>query len=130
MNAPHYDIAVNINLGTFLTLGTDLFCGEWGTPDAQVLVLDGPAPPSDLPFTYESISIQVLVRGQKSQAARLVYETAKMVYDYLIGLPDNFEANGCGYSSFEPSSNIAPLGKDENDRHIYSMNFSAYRAGV
>ena len=130
MNAPHYDIAQKISTGTALTLGGALFCGEWGSPDAQVLVLDGIAPPSELPYTYEQIGIQVLVRGAKRQAAREVYETAKIVYDFLIALPDNFETNGCEYSSFEPSSNIAPLGRDENERHLYSMNFTAYRSGV
>lgn len=130
MNAPHFDIASKIGAGTSLTLGTDLFCGEWGRADYQVLVMDGVAPPSDLPFSYEQIGIQILVRGAKSQAARSVYETGKMVYDFIISLPDNFDANGCQYSSFEPSSNLAHIGKDENERHIYTMNFTAYRSGV
>lgn len=112
-----------------LTLGADLFSAEWGKPNKQVLVMDGVAPASELVYTYEEVAIQILVRGEKDEPQHDVYERAKALSDWLLLLQD-FMANGCGYKSFEPESNIAPLGKDGNERHTYSMNFSTYRAGV
>lgn len=128
-NAPHFDLATKINSDTAYVLGTDLFGGEWGDVDKQVAVYDGVSPPSELKTVYEEVSIQVLVRGGKCEAAHEVYKRAKELSDYLL-LLDDFSVNGCGYKSLEPTSNIAPLGKDENERHTYSMNFNTYRAGV
>jgi hypothetical protein len=128
-NAPHFDIATKINADTSYVLGADLFGGEWGDTDEQVLILDGVASASELKDVYEEVSIQALVRGKKCEAAHDVYLKAKVLSNYLLNL-DDFEVNGCGYKLFEPSSNIAPLGKDDNERHTYSMNFLTYRAGV
>jgi len=128
-NPQHYDIATKIDEGTALTFGVDLFGGEWGKPDEQVLVMDGSAPASELKDVYEEVSVQILVRGEPRVAPFKVYRRAKELSDFLLNLND-FEVNGCGYKDFEPTSNIAPLGKDKNERHTYSMNFTTYRAGV
>lgn len=130
MNSQAFDVSDKINADNIADLGTDLFSGEWGEPDKQALVLDGIAPPSDLVFTYEEVGIQILVRGDKNESANEVYLVAKTISDYLLNLPDGWDINGCGYKSFEPTSNIAALGKDANERHTYSMNFTTFRAGV
>ena len=131
ISAIHYDIATLLNDNGFGTLGTDLFGGEWGiSVDAQTLVLDGVGTPSDLKELYEQPSVQILVRGEKNQAAHLVYSSAKAISDFLVTLAESVTINTTEYKGFEPSSNIAPLGKDANERHIYSMNFFTYRAAI
>ena len=128
--AVHFDIATLLNDNALGTLGTDLFGGEWGDTDKQTLVLDGVGTPSDLKQTFEQPGMQILVRGEKRQAAHLVYDVAKAIYDFLVTQPESVTINSTEYKGFEPSSNIAPLGKDANERHIYSMNFSTYRTAI
>ena len=130
MNSPAYDISDKINADGQASLGVDLFSAEWGKPNQQFLVLDGVSAPSDLVFTYEEVGVQIITRGEKNEPQNEVYLRAKTLSDYLLNLPDNWDVNGCGYKSFEPTSNIAALGKDANERHTYSMNFFTYRAGV
>ena len=129
-NAIHFDIATLLNDNALGSLGVDLFGGEWGSVDAQTLVLDGAGTVSPLKQTYEQPSVQILVRGEKLQASHLVYATAKAIYDFLVTQSESVTINTTEYKGFEPSSNIAPLGKDANERHIYSMNFSTYRAAI
>ena len=127
MNAPHYDVATLLDDNAIGTLATDLFGGEWGKPDRQILILDGPGIPSELKTLFENPSIQILVRGDKDEAARTVYTTAKAVYDFLVAQTDSVTINGCEYKGFEVRTNITPLGMDESQRHIYSMNFLTWR---
>ena len=130
-NAPYFDITTFLNDNGFGTLGVDLNGSEWVLGvDAQTLVLDGVGTPSDLKQTFENPGIQVLVRGVKNGAAHLVYTKAKEISDFLVTQPESVTINTTEYKGFEPSSSIAPLGKDANERHIYSMNFSTYRAAI
>jgi hypothetical protein len=126
-NAIHYDVATLLNDNALGTLGTDLFGGEWGTPDAQTLVLDGAGTPSDLKELYEQPSVQILVRGERQEAAHMVYTKAKVISDFLLSQSECVTINATDYKGFEQGSNIAALGKDENERHIYSMNFYTWR---
>jgi hypothetical protein len=127
MNAIHYDIAWLLSSNGIGQLGEDLFGGEWGQTDKQVLVLDGVGTPSELKTQYEQPSVQILVRGDRNEASHLVYEKAKQVSDFLLSLDSNVAVNSANYKGFEQETNIAQLGKDENERFVYSMNFSTYR---
>ena len=130
-NAIYVDITQLLSDNGFGTLGTDLTGGEWLiSVDAQTLVLDGVGTPSDLKEVYEQPSVQILVRGEKNQAAHLVYSLAKAISDFLVTLSESVTINTTEYKGFEPSSNIAPLGKDASERHSYSMNFFTYRAAI
>jgi len=130
-NAIHFDIATLLNDNTFGVLGTDLFGGEWGIGfDAQTLVLDGVGTPSDLKEVYEQPSVQILVRGEKNQAKHIVYTRIKAISDFLVTLSESVTINTTEYKGFEPSSSIGPLGKDANERHSYSVNFSTYRTAI
>ena len=130
INAIHVDVATLLNDNALGTLGTDLFGGEWGIPDAQTLTLDGVGTPSDLKELYEQPSVQILVRGARQEAAHLVYAKAKAISDFLLSQTECVTINTTVYKGFEQGSNIAALGKDENERHIYSMNFTTYRAAI
>lgn len=128
MNATYFDVATLISdEGSFGSLGVDIFGGEWGDADRQILVLDGEGIPSDLPQTYEQPTVQVLVRGNKNESDHEVYLTAKLVSDFLLFQSDNVVVNDETYKGFQESSNIAPMGKDSKQRFAYSMNFFTWR---
>jgi hypothetical protein len=130
MNPVYIDVATELQAAGLGNLGSDLFGGEWGLADKQILVLSGGSPPSDLKEVYESVEIQILVRGDKRDSDSVVYNRAYEVSRYLLRLSDQAVLNGCIYKGFEAVTNIAPLGKDDNQRFIYSMNFNSFRSGV
>ena len=127
MNPVYYDVAFHLQSNGFGTLGDDLFGGEWGDSDKQILVIDGAGIPSPLKDSYEQPSVQILVRGNKLEPDYQVYRAAKLIYDFMVSLPETVELNGTCYKGMEIGSNLAPLGKDENQRFIYSMNFTTWR---
>ena len=127
MNPLYYDIAFFLQSNGFGTLGSDLFGGEWGSPDKQTLVLEGVATPTDLKNLYEQPSVQILVRGDKLEPDYKVYQRAYEIRKFMLSQSENVNVNGCVLKGFEEGSNIAPLGKDQNERFIYSMNFTTYR---
>ena len=129
MNAFYYDAATLLNDGlASLTLGSNLFGGEWNAgKDEQTLCIEGVGVPSDQKELYEQPSVQILVRGEKGQPDYRVYNTAKEISDFLLQQSECVTINGTTYKGFELGSNIAPLGKDENERFVYSMNFYSWR---
>lgn len=128
LNPIHYDVATLLGDNGLGVIGTDLFGGEWNAgTDAQTLVLDGIGVPTDLKDLYEQLSVQILVRGDRNEAARHVYTRAKQISDFLLSRPECVTINSTDYKGFEQGSTIAPLGKDANERHVYSMNFTTFR---
>ena len=110
----------------FGNIGYGIFGGEWGDDDAQILVLSGGGQVAAPKDQYLNVEVQFLIRGDKRQSDREVYGVAKQVYDFLILAPDSLDINGVCFTGFEPTTNLASLGKDENERFIYAMNFSTY----
>ena len=129
MNASYYDVATLLGSGiASLTLGTNLFGGEWSAGvDKQVLCIEGVGVPSEQKELYEQPSVQILVRGDKNQPDYRVYNMAKEISDFLLQQPECVKINDTDYKGFEVGSSIAPLGKDENERFVYSMNFFSWR---
>ena len=128
INTPtYYLVASLLSQNGFGSLRTDIFGGEWGRCDEQILVIEGIGTPADPKELYENPSVQILVRGDKRQASHEVYATAKNISDFMLTLPDSVDIDGVCYTGFEEASNIAQLGKDDNERFIYSMNFSTFR---
>lgn len=135
-NPAYYDLCFYLQENGLGTLGSDLFGGEWGVTynnteqndiDRQVLVLGGVATPSDLKDLYENVSIQILVRGAKNEPDYQVGQRAYTISKFLLSQPESICMNGVGYKGFEEGTPVAPLGKDENERFVYSMNFTTYR---
>lgn len=125
MNPVYIDIVDLLIAGSFPD--SELFGGEWGSPFKQILVLNTGGPASDLKQVYEVPDFQILVRGSNTDSDSSVYARAKAVFNYLCGIGNNVCINNTNYQGFEPTSNLAPLGKDENSCFIYSMNFRTYR---
>tara|TARA_R110000851_G_scaffold232246_1_gene384904 strand:- start:577 stop:990 length:414 start_codon:yes stop_codon:yes gene_type:complete len=133
-NPPYFDVMtlLQAEAALALTVGGNLFGGEWGGVDAQVLCLNAPALPSELPELVESVAVQILVRGERAGAATGsrdfdVYQRAKAITDVLLLQLDTVQINGVPYKGFEEGSGLAPLGKDKNERFTYSMNFITWR---
>ena len=83
--------------------------------------------PADLKNLYEQPSVQILVRGDKSEYDAVVWRRANTINKFLLSQPESVSVNGTCYNGFEQGSSLAPLGKDDNERFIYSMNFTTYR---
>lgn len=129
MNPMYFDVATLLNDElSSLTLGSNLFGGEWNADtDKQVLCVEGVGAPSDHKQIYEQPSVQILVRGDKGQPDYRVYNMAKEISDFLLQQSECVTINNTDYKGFEVGSTIGPLGKDENERFSYSMNFFSWR---
>ena len=72
INTPtYYLVASLLSQNGFGSLGTDIFGGEWGRCDEQILVIEGIGTPADPKELYENPSVQILVRGDKRQSCLL-----------------------------------------------------------
>lgn len=133
MNPVYVDAAMTLQSdftfkdGSNLALGENLAGGEWCDGDEQVLLLDGVGTPSDLKDVYEQVNLQILVRGNPREPDEKVYNRAYQVMRFFLNLPESVDLNGCAYKGFEQESGLLPLGKDDNERFIYSFNLSTYR---
>ena len=109
---------------------SELFGGEWGSPYKQILVLGSGGPASDLQEVYEVADFQILVRGSISDSDSAVYTRAKAVFNYLNSAGSSICIDDTNYQGFIQTSNLSPLGRDDNGCFIYSMNFRTYRNAV
>lgn len=123
----YFDVFTLLSDNGFGVIDVDLFGGGWGNADEQILVLEGVGSVVELQESYENPGIQILVRGTPRGRDIDVYARAKSISDFMIALPVNTLVNGVCYTSFKQSTNLAALGKDENERFIYTMNFTTFR---
>lgn len=122
----YVSICEYLHQNNFGNIGDDIFGGEFGDPDSQILVRSGDGQPAVPKDQYLNVDIQILVRGNKRQSDPEVYAVGKKIFDFMILTPDQIEIDGVCFTGFEPITNLASLGKDENERFIYTMNFSTY----
>jgi hypothetical protein len=126
MNQPSKDVADYLAAQGLGAVGTDIFYGQWGTPDTQLCILDATGIPSDMPDTYEQPGVQVLARGTPIEGAAPVYGRARAAWEELV-TAGIVTINGVIYQCFEPQAAPFGLGRDENSRHVYTMNFWTLR---
>lgn len=115
--------------GLGLVQAADLFIMEWGpdSTDEQILIMDTAGFDSDLKEIYEQPTFQVLARGARAAGGNAAYDSIRAVHEFLIA-QETQSIGGREYLQYEPVSNIAGLGRDDNDRHVFSMNYFTYRA--
>ena len=107
------------------TLASTIFVNDKpGSPDALIAVLGYAGQPPEWTNTnkYDRPSVQVLIRGAKNAAgaARTLAET---IYQDLDGVT-NTTLSGTFYQRIEAAqSGPTPMGKDENGRIEYVLNF-------
>lgn len=127
MNAVSVDIMQLLTDNSLGTVGVDLFAMGWGEGvDAQTLVMDQSGRDSALKEVYENPLFQILVRGDKNGDLNTAYGTIRSIHEFLIAQPTT-QINGEDYLGFEPIGSIAPLGRDDNDRPVWSMNYFTFR---
>ena len=130
MKAVSVDIMTLLANNSLGTIGTNLFAMAWGEGvDEQVLVLDAPGVNSPLKKVYEQPSFQILVRGEKNGDMNDAYQKMRDIHEFLIAQPSQ-DIDDTGYLQYEPLSSIAGLGRDDNDRGIFSMNYYTFRNSI
>lgn len=101
---------------------------EWDSKtDEQILVMLAPGAPSDLKDLFVNEGVQILVRGNPKKSAKDAYALANRLYNFMVSQSENLIINDTRYKGFEPTSNVASLGKDANERHLFSLNFETFR---
>lgn len=109
-----------------LTYGTDLHISEMpAEPDVCVSVHDSGGPPPSALFTLERPMVQIRVRAAKGHY-EAGHATAAFIRDLLNGL-HGFTLNGSRYISIFATSEVIPLGNDQNRRPEFSVNFQIQR---
>jgi len=130
MNNPAEDIATILlaesDLG--LTFATDLFTvKEPHTPINCTTIFDGVSEAPQLTFTkgedYYYDSVQVRIRHSNYATG---YALAHSIMTTLHGIGQDI-VNGTLYSLIRCKNGPAPLGLDDNGRHILVMNFEIQR---
>jgi hypothetical protein len=123
-----------------LTPGVDLFCGEWGTTseneggiytpkevDQQILILPSPVAPDELNQLNETVGVQILARGSRQESAEKVSDRIEAVHKLILAQQSTVEMNCICYTSWEKQGDTLQLGKDENGRHLFSVNLTSNR---
>ncbi|MBU2685754.1 MAG: minor capsid protein, partial [Gammaproteobacteria bacterium] len=96
------------------------------SPDTCILIKDGPGANVPNPnFTYEYPTVQILVRGAKGDYL-LGYAKATAIKNNLNGRK-HVVVNDAEYIQIVCSSDIFPLGRDTNQRPLFSLNFELQR---
>jgi len=128
-NAVSQDIADLLAANGFGTKGTDIFFGEWGkdSTDIQTLIIDTSGPDTVDKDQYEQPAFQVLQRGGRQKSVTAVFSKARAIDVFLKEQPPLLTINSTDYLGFDPVSTPTGIGRDENDRYVYTMNYVTFR---
>lgn len=127
MKAVSVDIMSLLNTNGLGVTGTDLFAMAWNeSVDSQILILDTPGVDSPLKEVYEQPTFQILVRGEKGGDMITAHDLLRSIHEFLIVQPTQ-TIDGTDYLQYEPLSTIAGLGRDDNDRPVFTMNYYTFR---
>jgi hypothetical protein len=129
MNAPSQDIKdmlVSSAAGLDVTFATDLFVSTMPeSPDQCVAIYDSPGFPPEPNYEYYYPGVQIRVRGDQG-GYRAAWTLAESIRDVLKAVHDE-TWNSTKYVQIWCSGEIYSLGQDENNRPLFSMNFSIQR---
>lgn len=121
------DVGIFLQQNGKISLGVDTFINEFNMKvDAQLVISDTGAFDSDLYQSYEKPTFQLLYRGKKKEGSKIAYTKIRTIYDFLVSKIDVPIGNQL-YDVFVPMGGIVPLGRDEEDRFLYSANFYTMR---
>lgn len=137
MNSVSIDIMNLLQTNGFGTIGTSLFAMAWGDGvDSQTLVMDSEGfnttlktdlDDNGLPLAgYEQPVFTVLVRGNKGEDMNTAYQTIRGIHEFLIVQPTQ-TIGTTEYLQYEPLSTILTLGRDDNDRAVFSIRYYTFR---
>ena len=135
LNSVSEDIRQLLNDNSKGTQGTDLFSFQWGSgfegaeTQKQILVMDTQNIDVVDKLYYERPTFLIYVRGSTTESNKSVYDRARDIYEFMIQQVRQ-DINSTEYIEFEPVDGPRNLGKDENNRFTYSMNFSTFRDSI
>lgn len=132
-NAVCIDVMNLLSANGFGTIGTNLFAMAWGDDvDSQVMVMDSEGfettlktdlDDMGLPIAgYEQPTFRVLVRGNKGEDMNTAYTAIRNIHEFLI-----VQTTTTDYLQYEPISTILTLGRDDNDRAVFSSRYYTFR---
>lgn len=123
MRPTSQDIANIIADNTSLVLQVDLFVAKSpDKPDLMAAVYDSPGRPPDL-YEYRYEGVMVRVRCNKYQDG---WDLGNKIGRLLHGRHgDTFD--GVKYTGIWRAGNVEPVGLDENNRQLFSVNFNIQR---
>lgn len=112
-----------------LVFGTNLFVGTMPTtPDSCVGLYDtGGPPPDEMISGLFYPTFQVRVRGAVG-GYKTAYELAQSIRDNLHQRTGE-AINGVTYVHIFATTDVLYIGKDENDRPLFSVNFRTTKEG-
>lgn len=127
MNAVSFDIMTLLSNNALGTIGTDLGAMAWlEKEDEQVIVIDTGSIDRDLALQSEQPTFQILARGGKNEDLKTTYDKLRAIHEFLLPLGTT-TINGDDYLSFFPVSGPTGIGRDDNDRAVFTANYSTFR---
>lgn len=127
MNAVSFDIMTLLDSNGDGTIGTDLSAMAWlEKVDEQVIVIDTGSIDRDLALQSEQPTFQILARGEKGADLKVTHDKLRAIHEFLLPLGTT-EINGEDYLSFFPVGAPTGIGRDENDRAVFTANYSTFR---
>ena len=127
MNAVSFDIMTLLSNNTLGTIGTDLGAMAWlEGVDEQVIIIDTGSIDRDLALQSEQPTFQILARGEKNDDLKVTHDKLRAIHEFLLPLSTTV-INGEDYLSFFPISIPTGVGRDKNDRAVFTANYSTFR---
>lgn len=130
MNAASFDIATLLSangFGVFGGVGANLGAMAWlEDVDEQVVVLDSGSIDRPLALQSEQPTFQILARGKRGDDMNVAYGTIRAIHEFLLPLSTTV-INGEDYLSFFPTSAPTGIGRDKNDRAVFTANYYTFR---
>ena len=135
LNSVAQDIVTLLHIGTKGVAGTDLFPFEWGAAsngdeiNKQILVRHTDDVDNGHKTEHEQPTFNILVRGLTSENYVTVHDRARDIYEFMVQQVRQ-TLNGTEYIQFTPIGGLIPIGKDSNDRVVFSMSFYTFRDSI
>lgn len=127
MNAVSFDIMTLLSDNALGTIGTDLGAMAWlEGVDEQVIVIDTGSIDRGLALQSEQPTFQILARGKKNDDLLVAHDKLRTIHEFLLPLGTTV-INGDDYLSFFPVSAPTGIGRDKNDRAVFTANYSTFR---
>jgi len=117
------DLLVAGGVGTFgATTGWSIHIGRMvDRPDTAVVIYPSGGQPANPKWLLDFPSVMVQVRGNANDYAS-AFAKAEAVKSTLLGLPSQ-DLNGDRWVAINLAGDINPLGHDDSQRPLFSLNF-------
>ena len=128
MKAPSRDIGELLQAETSLglTMGTNLFANILPEGVDNVVSVNDYGGMEPGQYDMRKPSLQIYVRNNDSEVG---YNLLNNIY-YFLNEKRNFTINDSRYIQIRAKAEIQPLPRDEENRHIWSLNFQIIRTGT